>query len=382
MTLKEGSVLAQYASFSDQSRGRLYPENPSRSRTEYQRDRDRIIHSSAFRRLEYKTQVFVNHEGDLFRTRLTHTLEVAQLSRNAADRLMLNPDLSESIALAHDLGHTPFGHAGQTALDECMKPYGGFEHNLQSLRIIDKLEEQYPEYDGLNLTWETREGVLKHCEQSKAHELGDLGERFFNGTQPSLEAQLVNIADAIAYSTHDIDDGLRVGYIDREMLAANVPIYEHYWKEVRHDYPNISRRRQEKEVVRRLIGFLMDDLICTSMANIEAAAPKSVADVRALKEPLVRFSEGGYEQLRTLKKYLFDNLYRHYKVIRVVNKSARMIKELFNEYEVHPELLPPHYAERLKGESVQRIAADYISGMTDRYAVLEYKRVLDPTSEL
>ncbi len=382
MTLKEGSVLAEYASFSDQSRGRQYPENPSRSRTEYQRDRDRIIHSSAFRRLEYKTQVFVNHEGDLFRTRLTHTLEVAQLSRNAADRLMLNPDLSESIALAHDLGHTPFGHAGQTALDECMEPYGGFEHNLQSLRIIDKLEEQYPEYDGLNLTWETREGVLKHCELSKARELGDLGERFLNGTQPSLEAQLVNIADAIAYSTHDIDDGLRVGYIDSEGLAANVPIYEHYWKEVQHDYPNVSRRRREKEVVRRLIGFLMDDLICTSMANIEAAAPKSVADVRALKEPLVRFSDGGYEQLRTLKKYLFDNLYRHYKVIRVVNKSARMIKELFNEYEAHPELLPPHYAERLAGESVQRIAADYISGMTDRYAVLEYKRVLDPTSEL
>ena len=238
--ITEGFELADYACSSANSRGRAIEEKSSTSRTEFQRDRDRIIHSSAFRRLEYKTQVFVNHEGDLFRTRLTHTLEVAQIARTTATLLKINPDLTEAIALAHDLGHTPFGHSGQTALDRCMADFGGFEHNLQSLRIVDLLEDQYPNFDGLNLTWETREGILKHCSRENALRLGALGERFLKGEQPSLEAQLVNIADAIAYSTHDIDDGLRVGYLDEKDLIENVPLYAEYHAQVDAEYPDIQ----------------------------------------------------------------------------------------------------------------------------------------------
>ncbi|WP_304854738.1 deoxyguanosinetriphosphate triphosphohydrolase [uncultured Parasutterella sp.] len=380
--ITEGFELADYACRSAQSRGRAIKEQNSTSRTEFQRDRDRIIHSSAFRRLEYKTQVFVNHEGDLFRTRLTHTLEVAQIGRTTASLLKINPDLTEAMALAHDLGHTPFGHAGQTALNHCMQDWGGFEHNLQSLRIVDLLEEQYPTFDGLNLTWETREGILKHCSRENALRLGALGERFLKGEQPSLEAQLVNIADAIAYSTHDIDDGLRVGYLDAAGLESSVPLYERFAKEVRAEYPNIAERRVQKEIVRRIIGCMVDDLVTQSQKNIDEAAPKSVDEVRALSEPLVSFSEDMLQQVRGLKSYLMDNLYRHYKVLRVTNKSAKLIKDLFDAFYAHPELLPPAYQKKVKEQGAPRVIADYIAGMTDRYAQLEYSRVLDPTFEM
>lgn len=380
--ITEGFELADYACRSAQSRGRAIKEQNSTSRTEFQRDRDRIIHSSAFRRLEYKTQVFVNHEGDLFRTRLTHTLEVAQIGRTTASLLKINPDLTEAMALAHDLGHTPFGHAGQTALNRCMQDWGGFEHNLQSLRIVDLLEEQYPTFDGLNLTWETREGILKHCSRENALRLGALGERFLKGEQPSLEAQLVNIADAIAYSTHDIDDGLRVGYLDAAGLESSVPLYERFAKEVRAEYPNIAERRVQKEIVRRIIGCMVDDLVTQSQKNIDEAAPKSVDEVRALSEPLVSFSEEMLQQVRGLKSYLMDNLYRHYKVLRVTNKSAKLIKDLFDAFYAHPELLPPAYQKKVKEQGAPRVIADYIAGMTDRYAQLEYSRVLDPTFEI
>lgn len=380
--ITEGFELADYACRSAQSRGRAIEEQNSTSRTEFQRDRDRIIHSSAFRRLEYKTQVFVNHEGDLFRTRLTHTLEVAQIGRTTASLLKINPDLTEAMALAHDLGHTPFGHAGQTALNRCMQDWGGFEHNLQSLRIVDLLEEQYPTFDGLNLTWETREGILKHCSRENALRLGALGERFLKGEQPSLEAQLVNIADAIAYSTHDIDDGLRVGYLDAAGLESSVPLYERFAKEVRAEYPNIAERRVQKEIVRRIIGCMVDDLVTQSQKNIDEASPKSVDEVRALSEPLVSFSEYMLQQVRGLKSYLMDNLYRHYKVLRVTNKSAKLIKDLFDAFYAHPELLPPAYQKKVKEQGAPRVIADYIAGMTDRYAQLEYSRVLDPTFEI
>lgn len=378
----EGYELADYACKSSESEGRAIKENPSSARTEFQRDRDRIIHSSAFRRLEYKTQVFVNHEGDLFRTRLTHTLEVAQIARTAASRLSINPDLTESIALAHDLGHTPFGHAGQTALDQCMQDFGGFEHNLQSLRIVDILEEQYPLFDGLNLTWETREGILKHCSKENALKLGRLGERFLKKEQSSLEAQLVNIADAIAYSTHDIDDGLRVGYLEESGLQANVPLYERFSKEVKRQYPLISARRQQKEIVRRIIGYMVDDLVSTSEANIKQAAPKSVEDVRKQPAPLISFSEPAKEQMRILKAYLMAHLYRHYKVQRVMCKSAGLITSLFEAFSERPFLLPPSHQNKIEKFGKERVVADYIAGMTDRYAAIEYERVLNPTQGL
>ena len=380
--ITEGFELADYACSSANSRGRAIEEKSSTSRTEFQRDRDRIIHSSAFRRLEYKTQVFVNHEGDLFRTRLTHTLEVAQIARTTATLLKINPDLTEAIALAHDLGHTPFGHSGQSALDLCMADFGGFEHNLQSLRIVDLLEDQYPNFDGLNLTWETREGILKHCSRENALRLGALGERFLKGEQPSLEAQLVNIADAIAYSTHDIDDGLRVGYLDEKDLIENVPLYAEYHAQVDAEYPDIQERRKQKEVVRRLIGYMVDDLVSTSRANIEAAQPKSPDDVRALKTPLISFSEEARGQMKILKSTLMDKLYRHYRVLRAVEKSADMITQLYQTFARSPALLPPLYQERSKRYGVERTVADYIAGMTDRYAVLEFNRVLNPAFEI
>lgn len=380
--ITEGFELASYACSSSNSRGRATEEKSSTSRTEFQRDRDRIIHSSAFRRLEYKTQVFVNHEGDLFRTRLTHTLEVAQIARTTASLLKINPDVTEAIALAHDLGHTPFGHSGQSALDRCMADYGGFEHNLQSLRIVDLLEDQYPNFDGLNLTWETREGILKHCSRENALRLGALGERFLKGEQPSLEAQLVNIADAIAYSTHDIDDGLRVGYLREEDLVEQVPLYAKCYSEVQAEYPAINERRKQKEVVRRLIGVMVDDLVSTSQTNIEAVAPKTVDDVRALKTPLISFSSEGYTQMKVLKATLMQRLYRHYKVMRVVEKSAKVIEELFEAFVSAPEILPPLYQERAKSFGIHRTVADYVAGMTDRYAVLEYNRVLNPSFEI
>ncbi|MFZ6735961.1 deoxyguanosinetriphosphate triphosphohydrolase [Undibacterium sp. Ji42W] len=370
--------LAPYAAQSASSRGRRYTEESSSSRSEYQRDRDRIIHSTAFRRLEYKTQVFVNHEGDLFRNRLTHSLEVAQIGRSIARNLRLNEDLVEAISLAHDLGHTPFGHAGQDALNACMKPFGGFEHNLQSLRVVDELEERYGAFDGLNLTYETREGILKHCSLTNARLLGDVGQRFIDKKRPALEAQVTNLADSIAYSNHDIDDGLRSGLlVESQMLE--VDIYARHRAIVDAAYPGISGRRGIAETIRRMINTLIVDLIETSAQKIQDCQPRSVDDVRNM-ERMIAFSDSMYQEAQTLKQFLFENLYRHYQVNRMTFKARRTITGLFDALHAQPNLLPPDYQVSQAGSEEQqqlqvRKIADYIAGMTDRYAMREHKRL-------
>jgi dGTPase len=353
-------------------------------RSEFQRDRDRVIHSAAFRRLEYKTQVFVNHEGDLFRTRLTHSIEVAQIARSIARALRLNEDLTEGIALAHDLGHTPFGHAGQDALNACMKNYGGFEHNLQSLRVVDELEERYAEFQGLNLTFETREGILKHCSRKHAEGLGDVGRRFIEKTQPSLEAQLTNLADGIAYNSHDVDDGLRSGLIEVEALNQ-VALFHEQYEIVRHDYPALPPRRTIHEVVRRLINCQVTDLVETSSARLQQAAPADIDAVRHNDDPLIAFSEHMREQNLELKRFLRTNLYRHYRVHRMTAKAARTITALFEAYIEDPRLMPDAaqqetaLREHSGGKDGRaRAVADYIAGMTDRYAIAEYERTFNP----
>ncbi|RZT06048.1 dGTPase [Duganella sp. CF402] len=366
--------LAPYAAHSEGGAGRLYPETAHASRSQFQRDRDRIIHSSAFRRLEYKTQVFLNHEGDLFRTRLTHSLEVAQIGRSLARNLRLNEDLVEAISLAHDLGHTPFGHVGQDVLNECMKDYGGFEHNLQSLRVVDELEEHYGAYNGLNLMFETREGILKHCSLNNAKLLGPVAQRFIDRTQPSLEAQLTNLADEIAYNSHDIDDGLRSGLITIEQLEQ-VEFFARLWRDVQQAFPGLSGRRAIYETLRRLITALADDLIATSSERIAEAAPKSIDDVRHAP-PLIRFSDGMRKDATELKRFLHANLYRHYKVNRMRVKASRIVRELFEAFMAEPALLPPDYQD--KSGDVNKVArkiADYIAGMTDRYAIREHRRL-------
>ena len=364
--------LAVYASDPRDSRGRQYVEPVDLSRTEYQRDRDRIVHSGAFRRLEYKTQVFVNHEGDLFRTRLTHSIEVAQIARSVARNLSLNEDLTEAISLAHDLGHTPFGHAGQDALNACMADYGGFEHNLQSLRVVDVLEERYGMFDGLNLTYETREGILKHCSVEAAEKLGDLGRRFLEGKQPSLEAQLANVADEIAYNNHDVDDGLRSGLLSIRQLK-DVDLFAGFWTEVQRAMPGITERRAIHETIRRMIGTLILDLTQTSLERIREIDLKSVEDVRNAM-PLIAFSDDMTEKSRSLKKFLFENLYRHYQVNRMTSKARRIVHRLFSIFMAEPQLLAPEYrsASREGYEKARKIA-DYIAGMTDRYAMRQYR---------
>lgn len=377
------TTLAAYAVRDDNSRGRQHNEPAPAARSEFQRDRDRIIHSTAFRRLEYKTQVFVNHEGDLFRTRLTHSIEVAQIARSIARALQLNEDLAEAVSLAHDLGHTPFGHAGQEALNACMKDYGGFEHNLQSLRTVEVLEERYGAFDGLNLTFETREGILKHCSPSKAQELGELGVRFLNRTQPSLEAQICNLADEIAYNNHDIDDGLRSGLITEEQLA-NIPAYAMHEQAVRAQYPDIRGRRLVGETIRRMINAHVIDLIKTSEANIRVLNPQSLDDIRNAGKPLIGFSPEMREQLLVLKQFLRTHLYRHYQVLRMTNKARRVVGDLFVAFMEEPALLPPQYQDMAKGgkphladttQARARAVADYIAGMTDRYAMKEHRRL-------
>jgi len=365
-------TLAPYAAHSVQTRGRLHPEAPAAPRSEFQRDRDRIIHSTAFRRLEYKTQVFVNHEGDLFRTRLTHSLEVAQIGRTIARILQLNEDLVEAVALAHDLGHTPFGHAGQDALNACMREHGGFEHNLQSLRVVDLLEERYAEFDGLNLTFETREGILKHCSLPNAEKLGELGERFRQKRQPSLEAQVANLADEIAYNNHDVDDGLRSGLITLEQLAG-VRIFARHLDEVRAKYPGLNGRRVITETVRRIINVLILDLVATTRARIESSAVQTLDEVRAAP-PLVAFSPAVLEEHRELKRFLRQDLYRHYKVARMSTKASRIITDLFTAFIGDARLLPPEHQARESLEGA-RAVADYIAGMTDRYAMREHRRI-------
>jgi len=374
--------LARYAVSDANSRGRRIPEPAPVARGEFQRDRDRIVHSTAFRRLEYKTQVFVNHEGDLFRTRLTHSIEVAQIGRTLARALGLNEDLVEAVALAHDLGHTPFGHAGQDALNACMKDYGGFEHNLQSLRTVDVLEERYGAFDGLNLTFETREGILKHCSPLNARELGEVGRRFLDRTSPSLEAQVCNLADEIAYNNHDVDDGLRAELIDIEQLET-VELFARHVGEARADYPGIRGRRLIHETVRRMINTLAVDLIEETRRRVAAVAPSSLDDVRGAP-PLVGFSEPIRGQQNELKAFLRENLYRHHQVLRMTNKARRIVADLFGAFFDSPDLLPPQY-QKMAGEGARqptdpaatraRAVADYIAGMTDRYAIKEHRRL-------
>jgi dGTPase len=364
--------LAPYAVSEVNSRGRKIAEESPQGRGEFQRDRDRIIHSGAFRRLEYKTQVFVNHEGDLFRTRLTHSIEVAQIARSIARRLRLNEDLAEAISLAHDLGHTPFGHAGQDALNTCMKAYGGFEHNLQSLRVVELLEERYANFDGLNLTFETREGILKHCSRDNATRLGELGERFLNDRRPSLEAQIANLADEIAYNNHDVDDGLRSGLITLEQLTA-VPLVATHLDEVRQAYSGLSERRVVHETVRRMINTLVSDLIRQSERNIEEQKLSSLEDVRSAPT-LIAFSTDIDEQQRVLKRFLYTNLYRHYRVMRMSTKAQRIIGDLFGAFMGDSRLLPPQFQHQAEQDRA-RAVADYIAGMTDRYAIREHRRI-------
>lgn len=363
---------APYAAHSSQTRGRLHSEPPAHPRSEFQRDRDRIVHSTAFRRLEYKTQVFVNHEGDLFRTRLTHSLEVAQIGRTIARLLHLNEDLVEAMALAHDLGHTPFGHAGQDALNACMREHGGFEHNLQSLRVVDLLEERYAEFDGLNLTFEAREGILKHCSNANAAKLGALGERFLNKQQPSLEAQVTNLADEIAYNNHDVDDGLRSGLISLEQLME-VTLFARHHDEVKAKYPTLNGRRVVTETVRRIINTLILDLVTTTQAHIVASGVTSIDDVRAARQ-LAGFSEAVLDEHRELKRFLHRQLYRHYKVARMSAKANRIITDLYNAFTSDARLLPPEHQAR-ESLAGARAVADYIAGMTDRYAMREHRRI-------
>jgi dGTPase len=380
----EPASLAPYAAHEAASRGRVHDEPAPVLRGEYQRDRDRIIHSTAFRRLVYKTQVFVNHEGDLYRTRLTHSIEVAQIARTIARALALNETLAEAICLAHDLGHTPFGHAGQDALNDCMRPYGGFEHNLQSLRVVDELEERYAAFPGLNLTFETREGILKHCSLNNARQLGELGERFIQRRQPTLEAQIANLADEIAYNNHDLDDGLRAGLITLDGLRE-VPLFRRQHDAVLALYPQLQDRRLIHEVVRRMINYVVTDLVETSQDAIGEASPANVEDVRAQPRTLVQFSETVAAEHLELKNYLRDHVYRHYRVLRMTNKANTVIRSMFEAFFARPELLPDEHHQAARdmesesGESGRaRAVADYIAGMTDRYAIVEHERLFDP----
>jgi len=372
--MSQETHLAPYAAHAAASRGRRHAEPTSASRTEFQRDRDRIIHSSAFRRLEYKTQVFVNHEGDLFRTRLTHSIEVAQIARSIARNLHLNEDLVEAISLAHDLGHTPFGHAGQDALNQCMKDYGGFEHNLQSLRVVDTLEERYGAFDGLNLVFETREGILKHCSLANAAKLGDVGLRFIERKQPSLEAQLANLADEIAYNNHDIDDGLRSGLLSTTQLDE-IDIYGRHRSEVEQAFPGIGGRRAILETIRRMINALIVDVIETSAQRIRDAHVQHIDDVRNAA-PLIRFSDAMNADAGDLKRFLRENLYQHYQVNRMTSKARRIVSEMFGAFMGEPRLLAPDYQVASGNPAQQaRKVADYIAGMTDRYAMREHRRL-------
>jgi len=377
--------LASYAVREAESRGRRFRESAPSYRSEYQRDRDRIVHSGAFRRLEYKTQVFVNHEGDMFRTRLTHSVEVAQIGRSIARVLRLNEDLTEAIALAHDLGHTPFGHAGQDALNHCMEEFGGFEHNLQSLRVVDELEERYAEFNGLNLTYETREGILKHCSARNAAAMGELGERFLRRQQPSLEAQLANMADEIAYNNHDVDDGLRAGLIGIEQLAE-IALFRVQYEEVIQAYPQLAARRTIHEVIRRMINSQVTDLVDTSRARITAADVRTLDDVRNQQEPIIGFGTEMAARNLELKQFLRRRLYQHYRVRRMSAKADRIVKALFETFMQDMRVLPDAYQEKAAnaedGEGVAgraRVVADYIAGMTDRYAISEYEKLFYPS---
>jgi dGTPase len=378
------AVLAPYAAHDDQSRGRRVPESKPEFRGEFQRDRDRIIHSNAFRRLVYKTQVFVNHEGDLYRTRVTHSIEVAQIARSVALALHLNEALTEAISLAHDLGHTPFGHAGQDALNECMREYGGFEHNLQSLRVVDELEEHYAQFRGLNLTFECREGILKHASVRNARELGEVGERFLTRHQPGLEAQIANLADEIAYNNHDVDDGIRAQLIDLPALRE-VRLFRRQYDAVAQQYPELGERRVVHETIRRMINYVVSDFIHTTQAQLELVQPRSIDEVRAHATPLAMLSAACFEEHLELKSFLREHVYRHYKVLRMTSKARRVLQQMFDAFFKDVCLMPTeHRDQALRAEQAAgvpgraRAVADYIAGMTDRYAILEHRRLFEP----
>ncbi|MEY2804094.1 MAG: hypothetical protein RL657_1430 [Pseudomonadota bacterium] len=369
--------LATYACDPARSRGRRHMEPGAPTRNDFQRDRDRIVHSTAFRRLVYKTQVFLNHEGDLFRTRLTHSLEVAQLGRSMARSLGLHEDLVEAIALAHDLGHTPFGHAGQDALNHCMRDAGGFEHNLQSLRVVDGLELRYPEFDGLNLCFETREGILKHCSRSTAGHLcqqepGGVAQRFLDGTQPSLEAQLCNLADSIAYNAHDIDDGVRSGLLTLEQVAE-APLFSTYLRAVLQDHPGLrqQQRRWLYEATRRMLSDQVYDVMTATSTAIKQAGVTH-ADQARLAGPLVRFSDDMHRQSVQLKRFLFQHLYRHPQVSAMTERARQVVEDLFHAYRTDPNQMRPEFSQR---SDPLRAISDYIAGMTDRYAQREHERL-------
>lgn len=379
-------MLARFASDPAASRGRRYPEPEAPTRTAFQRDRDRVIHSTAFRRLVYKTQVFLNHEGDLFRTRLTHSLEVAQLGRSIARSLQLNEDLVEAVALAHDLGHTPFGHAGQDALNSSLKSFSaalvfegndgmGFEHNLQSLRVVDELEERYPAFDGLNLCFETREGILKHCSKANAQRLEQqepdgVASRFLKGGSPSLEAQLCNLADEIAYNAHDIDDGVRSGLLTIDQLDE-VELFRHYRQVAVNAHPSLMGRRLLFETIRLMLSDQVYDVIATTQARVAGSGVATPEEVRA-SPPLVAFSEDMRERSQILKTFLFRNLYRHPQVTETTARARRVVTDLFERYMEAPEELPEAHGNR---RHLARAVADYIAGMTDRFAIREHERL-------
>ncbi|MFT4242940.1 MAG: deoxyguanosinetriphosphate triphosphohydrolase [Acidovorax sp.] len=379
-------LLAPYACDPARSRGRRHAQAPAPTRTEYQRDRDRIVHSTAFRRLVYKTQVFLNHEGDLFRTRLTHSLEVAQLGRSIARSLRINEDLVEAISLAHDLGHTPFGHAGQDALHGCMAEHGGFEHNLQSLRVVDLLEDRYPAFDGLNLTFETREGILKHCSQAharalEAQEPGGVGQRFLLRQQPSLEAQLCNLADEIAYNAHDIDDGVRSGLLTLAQLR-DVPLFDRYRSAAQAEYPALreprAQRRLLNEAIRRMLSDQVYDVIDATQRALHDARPADADAVRAAPA-LVGFSAPMRAQSQELKRFLFRNLYRHPQVMDMTGRARQVVRDLFAAYVADPGAMKPSFAASAQAaegaDARARVVADFIAGMTDRYAAREHARL-------
>jgi len=368
--------LAPYAAKSRFSRGRKYKEAFKDDRPAFERDRDRIIHSSAFRRLEYKTQVFVNHEGDYYRTRLTHSLEVAQIAKGIARRLMLNEELTESLALAHDLGHTPFGHAGEKVLNQLMSGMGGFEHNLQSLRVVEVLEDKYPGFKGLNLTWETREGIVKHSSSCDSPCYNHLDE-YQPATVPTIEAQIINLADEIAYNNHDIDDALEAGFFTFEGLR-DVTLCANIEKEVEEKYPGIPRYKKKYQVISTLIGHLINDVVKYSEENIEKNGIKQLEDVKTVNKIMISYSPSVEDHTKELKEYLHKNAYQHYKVERMRIKAERYVTLLFQTYRDNPTLLPPKYVERMEDESKERVICDYIAGMTDRYALDEYKRLFEP----
>ncbi len=366
-----GDALAAYAADESRSRGRRHDEPRPAYRGEYQRDRDRIIHSTAFRRLVYKTQVFVNHEGDLYRTRLTHSLEVSQIGRSVAVALSLNEPLTEAVCLAHDLGHTPFGHAGQDTLNACMRDYGGFEHNLQSLRVVDELEAKYADFPGLNLMFETREGILKHCSAKNARDLGDLGRRFLERKQAGLEAQIADIADAIAYNNHDVDDGFRAGLLTLEQLRDQ-PLFEAQYREVHHLYPELEDRRLIYEIIRRMIGTVVTDLIEETRRQVDAAGVQSIDDVREAGRPLVMMSPEVLKQHVGLKRFLNKHLYSHEKKLAMTRRAQAIVEDLFTAYSDDVSLMPAEFADRaaeLDQSGRARVIADYIAGMTDRFAI-------------